>query len=193
MVRTKAALLALTFATFAAADEGMWLFDQFPKDRVAAKYGFNASDQFLHHLERASVRFNNGGSGSFISPQGLLFTNHHVGQDCIEKLSTAEHDYLAKGFQSGTGDGEKVCPDLEVDALLNTSDVTAKVNEGITASTAPADANKMRKASIARIEKDCVASTKNRCDVVTLYSGGEYSLYQYKKYTDVRLVFAPER
>jgi len=192
MVRTKAALLALTFATFAAADEGMWLFDQFPKDRVAAKYGFNASDQFLHHLERASVRFNNGGSGSFISPQGLLFTNHHVGQDCIEKLSTAEHDYLAKGFQSGTGDGEKVCPDLEVDALLNTSDVTAKVNEGITASTAPADANKMRKASIARIEKDCVASTKNRCDVVTLYSGGEYSLYQYKKYTDVRLVFAPE-
>ncbi len=191
-MRTKVALLGLVFAVFAAADEGMWLFDHFPKDRVAAKYGFNASDEFLRHLERASVRFNNGGSGSFISSQGLLFTNHHVGQDCIEKLSTAEHDYLANGFQSASEAAEKVCPDLEVDAMLGTSDVTAKVNQGITGSNAPAEANKMRKASIARIEKDCVESTKNRCDVVSLYSGGEYSLYQYKKYTDVRLVFAPE-
>src|SRR5579871_2721771 len=188
----RALVFGFVLAICASADEGMWLFDHFPKDQIAKTYHFSVTEDFLRHLERASVRFNNGGSGSFISPQGLLFTNHHVGQDCIEKLSTAEHDYLAKGFQSGTGDGEKVCPDLEVDALLNTSDVTAKVNEGITASTAPADANKMRKASIARIEKDCVASTKNRCDVVTLYSGGEYSLYQYKKYTDVRLVFAPE-
>jgi hypothetical protein len=99
---------------------------------------------------------------------------------------------MANGFQSASEDAEKVCPDLEVDALLGTSDVTAKVNEGITAATAPADANKMRKAAVARIEKDCVEATKNRCDVVTLYSGGEYSLYQYKKYTDVRLGFAPE-
>lgn len=189
---TKTTLLGLVFLGYLCADEGMWLFDHFPKDQVAAKYGFQATDEFLHHLERASVRFNNGGSGSFISPSGLLFTNHHVGQDCIEKLSTAEHDYLANGFQTENQAGEKACPDLEVDALLSTADVTAKVNNGIGPKTAPVDANRMRKAAIARIEKDCVSSTHNRCDVVTLYSGGEYSLYQYKKYTDVRLVFAPE-
>ena len=189
---TKTTLLGLVFLGYLCADEGMWLFDHFPKDQVAAKYGFQATDEFLHHLERASVRFNNGGSGSFISPSGLLFTNHHVGQDCIEKLSTAEHDYLANGFQTENQAGEKACPDLEVDALLSTADVTARVNNGIGPKTAPVDANRMRKAAIARIEKDCVSSTHNRCDVVTLYSGGEYSLYQYKKYTDVRLVFAPE-
>lgn len=189
---TKTTLLGLAFLGYLFADEGMWLFDHFPKDQVAAKYGFQATDEFLHHLERASVRFNNGGSGSFISPSGLLFTNHHVGQDCIEKLSTAEHDYLANGFQTENQAGEKACPDLEVDALLSTADVTTKVNNGIGPKTAPVDANRMRKAAVARIEKDCVSSTHNRCDVVTLYSGGEYSLYQYKKYTDVRLVFAPE-
>ncbi len=180
------------FAICALADDGMWLFDHFPKEQVLKTYGFTVTDDFLRHLERASVRFNNGGSGSFVSPRGLLFTNHHVGQDCIQKLSTAEHDYMANGFSSANDAGEKACPDLEVDALLSTADVTAKVNEGIAADAPGADANRMRKASIAKIEKECTTSTGNRCDVVTLYSGGEYSLYQYKKYTDVRLVFAPE-
>src|SRR5258708_31067426 len=87
---------------------------------------------------------------------------------------------------------EKACPDLEVNTLLSTEDVTAKVNQGVGADTASAEANRMRKAATARIEKECTTSTGNRCDVVTLYSGGQYSLYQYKKYTDVRLVFAPE-
>jgi hypothetical protein len=170
----------------------MWLFDHFPKDRVEQKFGFKVTDNFLNHLERASARFNNGGSGSFVSPRGLLFTNHHVGQDCIEKLSSSEHDYMAKGFQSGGEAGEKMCPDLEVDALLNTADVTARVNEGVRPETSAVEANRMRKAATARIEKDCSTSTGNRCDVVSLYSGAQYSLYQYKKYTDVRLVFAPE-
>ena len=180
------------FAICAWADEGMWLFDHFPKEQIAKTYGFTVTGDFLGHLERASVRFNNGGSGSFVSARGLLFTNHHVGQDCIQKLSTAEHDYMANGFSSANDAGEKACPDLEVDALLSTADVTAKVNEGIAADAPSVDANRMRKASIAKIEKECTTSTGNRCDVVTLYSGGEYSLYQYKKYTDVRLVFAPE-
>jgi hypothetical protein len=180
------------FAICAMADDGMWLFDHFPKEQVLKTYGFTVTDDFLRHLERASVRFNNGGSGSFVSPRGLLFTNHHVGQDCIQKLSSAEHDYMAYGFSAANDAGEKACPDLEVDALLSTVDVTAKVNEGIAADAPGADANRMRKASIAKIEKECTTSTGNRCDVVTLYSGGEYSLYQYKKYTDVRLVFAPE-
>lgn len=180
------------FAVLAMADEGMWLFDRFPKDRVQQKYGFKVSDDFLQHLQRASVRFNNGGSGSFISSRGLLFTNHHVGEDCIQKLSSAEHDYMANGFSSATEAEEKACPDLEVNVLLSTKDVTARVNSGITAGTANADANRMRKAATASIEKECSTSSGNRCDVVALYSGGIYSLYQYKKYTDVRLVFAPE-
>src|SRR5216684_3581906 len=174
------------------ADDGMWLFDHFPKEQVQKTYGFVITNDFLQHLERASVRFNNGGSGSFVSPRGLLFTNHHVGADCIQKLSTSEHDYMANGFSAATEADEKACPDLEVNALLSTEDVTAKVNAGISDGTASPEANRMRKGSIARIEKECTTSTANRCDVVTLYSGGQYSLYQYKKYTDVRLVFAPE-
>jgi hypothetical protein len=180
------------FTICALADEGMWLFDHFPKEQVDKIYGYAVTDDFLHHLERASVRFNNGGSGSFLSQHGLLFTNHHVGEDCIQKLSSAEHDYMANGFSAATEADEKACPDLEVNVLLATSDVTAKVSEGIGNDTSSADANRMRKASIARIEKECATSTANRCDVVTLYSGGLYGLYQYKKYTDVRLVFAPE-
>jgi hypothetical protein len=182
----------IIFAIYGLADEGMWLFDHFPKDQIDKTYGFAVTDDFLHHLARASVRFNNGGSGSFISPHGLLFTNHHVGADCIQKLSSAEHDYMANGFTAATEAGEKACPDLEVNVLLSTADVTGKVQEGIGADTASAEANRMRKASIARIEKECSSSTGNRCDVVSLYSGGQYSLYQYKKYTDVRLVFSPE-
>jgi hypothetical protein len=187
-------LLAFGFvlAISALADEGMWLFDHFPKEQILKAYGFTVTDDFLRHLERSSVRFNNGGSGSFVSPHGLLFTNHHVGMDCIQKLSSADHDYMANGFSVATEAGEKACPDLEVDALLSTSDVTSKVNEGISAESSNADANRLRKASMAKIEKECSTSTGDRCDVVTLYSGGEYSLYRYKKYTDVRLVFAPE-
>ncbi|HLK20127.1 MAG TPA: S46 family peptidase [Bryobacteraceae bacterium] len=188
----RALVFGFVLAICASADEGMWLFDHFPKDQIAKTYHFSVTEDFLRHLERASVRFNNGGSGSFVSPHGLLFTNHHVGQDCIQKLSSAEHDYMANGFSSADNAGEKACPDLEVDALLSITDVTAKVNDGISAEATGADANRMRKAAIAKIEKECTTSSGNRCDVVTLYSGGEYSLYQYKKYTDVRLVFAPE-
>jgi hypothetical protein len=179
------------FSILVAADEGMWLFDQFPKAQVKKVYGFAIQDDFLKHLERTSVRFNNGGSGAIVSNRGLLLTNHHVGEDCIQKLSTAEHDYMANGFSSSAAN-EKSCPDLEVDVLLSTSEVTGKVNDGVLADMPAAEANRMRKSSIARIEKDCSESTGNRCDVVPFYSGGDYSLYEYKRYTDVRLVFAPE-
>ncbi len=192
MMLAKTLLIGFVLSICLPADDGMWLFDHFPGESVQKKYGFAVSDDFLVHLERASVRFNTGGSGSILSPHGLLFTNHHVGQDCIQKLSTSAHDYMANGFSAVTEAEEKTCPDLEVNVLLRTSDVTAKVNEGARSDTPVAEANRMRRASIGRIEKDCATSTGNRCDVVTLYSGGQYSLYQYKKYTDVRLVFAPE-
>jgi len=188
----KTLAIGFVFSILLPADEGMWLFDQFPKTRVENTYGFKIPDEFLHHLERASVRFNNGGSGSIVSPHGLLLTNHHVGEDCIQKLSTGEHDYMANGFSAPAESQEKPCGDLEVDVLLRISEVTEKVNDGVRPDAPAAEANRTRKASIARIEKDCSTSTGNRCDVVTFYSGGEYSLYEYKKYTDVRLVFAPE-
>src|SRR5437667_11273077 len=111
----------LVFGLFLAlslvADEGIWLFDSFPKKLIQTKYDFNATPEFLQHLERASVRFNNGGSGSFVSSRGLLFTNHHVGADCIQKLSTSEHDYMAAGFSAAAESDEKTCPDLEVNVL----------------------------------------------------------------------------
>jgi hypothetical protein len=174
------------------ADEGMWLFNKFPKEMVAKRYGYQVTDAFLDHLRLASVRFNNGGSGSFVSPHGLLFTNHHVGADCIQKLSTAEHDYMAQGFFALSEADEQKCPDLEVNVLLGVEDVTGQVNSAVQAGATSAEANQQRKGAMARLEKECAAKTGNRCDVVTLYSGGEYDLYRYKKYTDIRLVFAPE-
>jgi hypothetical protein len=185
-------LLAASAALLCRADEGMWPVNQFPAQAVEKSYGFEVTSEFLQHLQRASVRFNNGGSGSFVSPQGMLFTNHHVGRDCIQKVSTADHDYAAQGFYAASLADEKKCPDLEVNVLLEIHDVTARVKEGEKPDTPAAAANRTRKEAMARIEKECAAASGNRCDVVTLYSGGRYDLYQYKKYTDVRLVFAPE-
>ncbi|MGE5645621.1 MAG: S46 family peptidase [Acidobacteriota bacterium] len=189
-------LLALFVATVSAgalwADEGMWLFNQFPKQLVEKKYGFEVTDAFLDHLRLGSVRFNNGGSGSFISPNGLLFTNHHVGADCIQKVSSAQHDYMANGFYARTEGEERACPDLEVNVLLRIEDVTKQVKGAAKPGSAGAEANRARKGEMSRLEKACAARTGHRCDVVTLYSGGEYHLYEYRKYTDVRLVFAPE-
>jgi hypothetical protein len=172
------------------ADEGMWLLNRFPKDLVLKKYKFQVTDEFLRKLQLGSVRFNSGGSGSFVSEDGLMFTNHHVGSDCIQKVSTAEHNYMANGFMAASRADEKACPDLEVNVLLSMEDVTSKVQA---AKDLPAaEANRARLASIARIEKECADKTGNRCDVVPLFSGGQFHLYQYKKWTDVRLVFAPE-
>ncbi len=187
-------LIPLSLALLAAAqpgraDEGMWLLNRFPKEELKKKYGVTLTDAFLQNLQMSSVRFNSGGSGSFVSPNGLLFTNHHVGAECIYKVSTKEHDYIKDGFPGGE---EKACPDLEVNVLLRIETVTEKVTDGVTPATKPAEANRIRRANITKLESACNKATGNRCDVVTLYSGGQYDLYEYKKYTDVRLVFAPE-
>jgi hypothetical protein len=172
------------------ADEGLWLFSQFPKDQVKKKYGFEVTDAFLDHLRLSSVRI--GASGSFVSPTGLIFTNHHVASGCIQKVSSAQHNFMANGFYAATEAEELKCPGLEANVLQQIQNVTARVNAGIQAKPGTAESNQQRKAVMSAIEKDCATKTGNRCDVVTLYSGALSHLYQYKKYTDVRLVFAPE-
>ena len=186
-------VMALALATpLALADEGMWLYNAFPKDRVEKQYGFLPTQEWLDHLRLSSVRFNNGGSGSFVSADGLAFTNHHVGADCIDKLGSSGADYMKTGFYAKTRADEAKCPDLELNLLVSIDDVTAKVKAAATASMSTADAGQAQRSAMSAIEKDCAASTGLRCDVVTLYSGEVYNLYKYKKYTDVRLVFAPE-
>ncbi|MGD0467258.1 MAG: S46 family peptidase [Terriglobales bacterium] len=185
--------LILALATpLALADEGMWLYNAFPKDRVQKEYGFLPTQEWLDHLRLSSVRFNNGGSGSFVSADGLAFTNHHVGADCIEKLGTSGTDYMKTGFYAKIQADEAKCPDLELNVLVGIDDVTAKVKAAAPATLSAADAGQAQRSAMSAIEKDCTTSTGLRCDVVTLYSGEVYNLYKYKKYTDVRLVFAPE-
>jgi hypothetical protein len=185
-------LVALCFATALLADDGIWLFNQFPREAVKQKYGFDVTDRFLDQLRLGSVKFVGVASGSFVSPNGLLFTNHHVASECIQQLSTKENDYMNNGFFAATAAEEKKCPDLEADVLLSMQDVTEKVQEGAPAGAATAEAGRARRANMARIEKDCTTGPDTRCEVVTLYSGGQYHLYRYKKYTDIRLVLAPE-
>jgi hypothetical protein len=174
------------------ADEGLWLYNSFPKDQVKAKYGFAPTQAWLDHVRLGSVRFNNGGSGSFVSPDGLTFTNHHVGAVCVQQLSTHGRDYMKEGFYAKTQAEEAKCPDLELNELVGVEDVTATVNAAVNPNMSSADAGRAQRAAMSRVEKDCATSTRLRCDVVTFYSGEVYNLYKYKKYTDVRLVFAPE-
>ena len=175
------------------ADNGIWLLNEFPRAAVKAKYGFDADDAFLKKLQLGSVRFNNGGSGSFVSGEGLVFTNHHVGADCIQKISTKEHDYMKEGFAAATRSAEKPCPDLELNVLLKIENISEKVKGTVPVGASPAEAGTKRRAAMSAIEKECADRTGHRCDVVTLFSGGQYHLYEYQKYTDIRLVFAPEK
>lgn len=174
------------------ADEGMWLYNHFPAKQVQKKYGFLPSQAWLDHLRLGSVRFNNGGSGSFVSANGLTFTNHHVAQTCLAGLSSEQKDLYQTGFYAKTEAEETKCPDLELDQLVGIEDVTARVQGAAKPGMAEAQAGQARKAASAEIESECAKASGLRCDVVTLYAGGMYNLYKYKKYTDVRLVFAPE-
>ncbi len=174
------------------ADEGMWLFNAPPKAQIKAKYGFDVTQAWLDHVRLSSVRFNNGGSGSFVSADGLTFTNHHVGAECVHQLSTGGKDYIKDGFYAKTRTEEAKCPDLELNVLQDIEDVTAKVNAAVKPGMSPAEAGQAQRGEMSAIEKDCTTKSGLRCDVVTLYSGAQYHLYKYKKYTDVRLVFAPE-
>ena len=186
-------LFVLGMTTSALADEGMWLFNAPPLKQLKEKYQFEPSPQWLEHLQKASVRFNSGGSGSFVSPNGLVITNHHVGADTLQKMGSAEHNYLRDGFYAKTQADEIKSTDLELNVLMSIEDVTARVTSAVKPDMTSDQASSARNAAIAAIEKESKDKTGLRSDVVTLYQGGAYHLYRYKRYDDVRLVFAPEQ
>ena len=183
-------VLVLAGPSSTRADEGMWTFDNPPIEQLEKQYDFKPSQEWLDHLRLSAVRFNNGGSGSFVSGAGLVMTNHHVGFDCIQKLSSAETDHVKKGFIAQSFEDEAACPDLELNVLVSMEDVTDRVQGAVKGAK---DEVAARKEEIARIEKECHDKTGLRCNAVTLYGGGQYMIYRYRKHTDVRLVFAPEQ
>ncbi len=185
-------LLAAAVPTI-RAEEGMWTYDNPPVKQLAEKYNFHPSQEWLDHLRLSSVRLNDGGSGSFVSPDGLLLTNHHVARFQLQKNSTPEHDYVTNGFYAATEDQEMKSPDLEINVLESMENVTARVTGAAKGIQNEAQALKAQQAEIAAIEKESKDKTGLRSDVVSFYNGGEYWLYRYKAYTDVRLVFAPEQ
>ncbi|HWS90324.1 MAG TPA: S46 family peptidase [Pyrinomonadaceae bacterium] len=193
-----AAVLAVSAAPRVRADEGMWTFDNPPLKLWKERYGFEPTAAWLERLRLASVRLaevgttTGGGSGAFVSPDGLVATNQHVGAGQIAKLSTPERDLTKNGFYARTRAEELKCPDYEVSVLASYEDVTARVQGAVKPGASPAEANAQREAEIAAVEKESAQKTGLGSRVVKLYSGGEYWLYRYKRYTDVRLVFAPE-
>src|SRR3954462_369583 len=188
-----ALLCALALAPALHADEGMWTYDNFPSKKVQQKYGFSPDAQWLSEAQLSSVRLAGGCSGSFVSPEGLVMTHPHCAHSCIEQLSTKEKDFVAAGFYAPAPENEVKCPEIELNQLVQIGDVTARV-QGATQGLPPGkEFNDKRKAAMASVEKECAGGDdKLRCDVVELYHGGQYSLYRYKRFQDVRLVFAPE-
>jgi len=184
VVRLQSFLIACLWAIPATAGEGLWPYNQFPKDSVKQKLGFEADSAFLDRLRLASVKLA-GGSGSFVSPAGLLLTTRQLAADCLSGLSTPQHDYFRDGFQAPNQAAELPCPGMDASVLLTIEDVSEAVKAaGATLA--------LRNAAIARIEKECAAKSGHVCSVVRLFSGGRYDLYQYRRYRDLRLVFAPE-
>ncbi len=189
-------LLVMGSSAMLHSDEGMWLYNNPPLKVLKERYNFEPSQEWLDHLKMSSVRFNSGGSGSFISSNGLVLTNHHVGADTLQKISTKDKDYIKTGFYAKTAADEVPAKDLELNVLLSISDVTDKVNGAVKSDMSPAEQGLARRKAMTELESKALGDKdqkKFRADVVTLYNGGAYHLYQFKKYTDVRLVFAPEK
>ncbi len=184
-------VICLAVTQSVQAEEGMWTFDNFPSKAVGTKYGFSPSQAWLDHVRLASLRIAGGCSASFISPEGLVMTNHHCVVECVEQISTPQQNFVETGFSAKTPAQERKCPAFELDQLVEIRDVTAEV-QAATAGKTGAAANKALDAKRAELQQSCGSDPSARCDLVSLYHGGVYDLYHYKRFTDVRLVFAPE-
>lgn len=181
-----------SIVTISAGDEGMWTFDNLPLAHLEEQYSFTPTNEWLEQIRLSSLRLNDGGSGSFVSSRGLVMTNHHVGLNQVQNLSTSESDYVTNGFYAPSIDEELRASDLEIDVLVSMDNVTERIQAATTLAANERQALSERRAEIALIEKESLDLTGLRSQVVSLYRGGEFWLYRYKQYTDVRLVFAPE-
>ena len=177
----------------AAADEGMWLFNDVPSERLQRDHGFASQAGWLERLQQAAVRFNSGGSGAFVSADGLVLTNHHVAASSLQKLSSPDRNLARDGFLAQTRADELRCVDLELNVLVSIEDVTAQVQAAVADKADAVAAANARREVLASIEKESLETTGLRSDVVTLFGGGRFHLYRFRRYTDIRLVFAPER
>jgi hypothetical protein len=184
-------LASLCLSAAVVADEGMWTYDNFPTAKMRAKYGWAPDAAWLEHAQLASIRLTLGCSASLVSSDGLVMTNHHCARDCISELSDAQHDYVAKGFYAAAAAEEKKCPAMEANQLIQIADVTKQM-EAATAGKSERAFHEAERAAKAKIESACGTTADVRCEVVKLYQGGVYDLYKYKRYQDLRLVFAPE-
>ncbi|WP_129776289.1 S46 family peptidase [Peristeroidobacter soli] len=194
MFRSLAAACMALLATAAVADEGMWTFDNVPQAAIQEKYHATLDKPWLNKLQRSITRFESGCTGSFVSPDGLVLTNHHCAMQCLAEISSERANYVDDGFKAATRSAEKKCPTQILSVLVEMENVTAKV-AAATAGMPDAQANQARKQELSKLEAACTRSSeKNRlaCESVTLYQGGQYFLYKYRRYDDVRLAFAPE-
>jgi hypothetical protein len=196
MSHARRSLLAAALAVFtsaATAAEGMWTLDALPSDALRTAHDFTADEAFVQRAMRAAVRLAGGCSGSFVSPGGLVLTNHHCAESCIADLSTRERDLIADGFVAKRHEDERQCPGMEVNQLERMSDVTAEVQRATAGKSGDAY-NEAKRAAQSKLQSACVGddAATVRCDVVELYQGGIQHLYRYRRYQDVRLAFAPE-
>lgn len=184
----------LIIGTSAHADEGMWTFDAFPAAKMQAKYGFAPDQAWLNRVQQSAVRLTSGCSASFVSGTGLIMTNWHCASDCVANLSSADKDYGLNGFLAATLTDEKACPGMEAEVLVSITDVTTKV-KAATDGVALANVAQVRSVAISRLEDEaCAGSDKEkfRCDIIPLFRGGQYKVYKYRTYKEVRLAFSPE-
>ena len=192
MKKIASILCALSLAGSTLADEGMWPLNQLPKQQIYEQYGVQLKEEWIDHVQQSCLRVSFGGSASFVSPHGLIMTNHHVGSKAIYDFSTEEHDLMKEGFYARSLDQELKCPNMYVDQLVGIRDVTAEINGKLTAEMPVAEREEARKAAMAAIKEEAQKESGLQPEIVTLYQGARYHLYLYKRYSDVRLVMAPE-